>query len=173
MSNQQNIEQFFSEFTRKVEAVQQRLPDILGTEVVNSAADNFKDESYFGDKWPKRKDKKNTRKLLVKTGTLHRSPRIIRSQPGLVVVGSDVPYAAIHNNGGNINRAARSETFVRNRYRTGKRKGMFKRGTTKGQGLTFRNYSINMPVRKFLGPHPKLKQNLQDIIKDEFTKEFK
>src|SRR5690606_31097120 len=122
MSNQQNIEQFFSEFTRKVEAVQQRLPDILGTEVVNSAADNFKDESYFGHKRPKRRHKKNPRKLLAKTRTLHRSPRTIRSPPGLVVVRSDVPDAAIHNTGGNINRAARSETLVRHRYRTGKRK---------------------------------------------------
>lgn len=173
MSNQQNIEQFFQAFQRRIEAVNQKLPGIIGTEVINSATDNFRSESYFGKKWPKRKDKKNTRKLLVKTGTLQRSPRIIRSQPGLIAVGSDVPYAPIHNNGGNINRAARSETFVRHRYKSGKRKGLFKRGTTTGQGFTFKNYSINMPRRQFLGAHPKLKSSLQNIIKEEIESAFK
>lgn len=173
MSNQQNIEQFFHDFQQRLEALNQRLPDIIGTEVVNSTVDNFRSESYFGEKWPKRKDKKNTRKLLVKTGTLQRSPRVIRSQPGLVVVGSDVPYAEIHNEGGKINRAARSETFVRARYRTGKRKGAFKPGTTTGQGFTFKNYSISMPRRQFLGAHPKLRAEIQKIIKEEISNAFK
>src|SRR5690606_18034887 len=172
MSNQQNIEAFFQAFQQKVDAINQRLPDIIGTEVVNSALDNFRDESYFGEKWPKRKDKTNTRKLLVKTGTLQRSPRIARSQPGLVVVGSDVPYAAVHNNGEIINRAARSETFVRNRNSRGINKGRFRRGTTTGKGFTFKAYSTTMPRRQFLGAHPKLKQHLESVIKEEFTKEF-
>jgi len=172
MSNQQNIEAFFQAFQQKVDAINQRLPDIIGTEVVNSALDNFRDESYFGEKWKPRKDRKNTRKLLVKTGALQRSPRIVRSQPGLVVVGSDVPYAAVHNNGGTIDRTARSETFVRNRFKRGTKKGLFRKGTTLGQGFTFKAYSYSMPQRQFLGPHPKLKAHLQQVIKDEFTKEF-
>ncbi len=170
MSNQQNIADFFADFTKRVNEAQRILPDIIGTEVVNSALDNFRSESFFDEKWPARKDKKNTRKLLIKTGTLQRSPRIFRSQPGLVVVGSDVPYAAVHNNGEEINRKARSETFVRNRYTRGKKKGAFKRGTSTGQGLSFKAYSYNMPVRKFLGSHPILKQHLQSIIRDELTK---
>lgn len=173
MSNQQNIDAFFQNFLHRVEAVNQRLPDIVGTEVINSTLDNFKTESFFGDKWPKRKDKKNTRKLLINTGTLQRSPRIVRSQPGLVVVGSDVPYAAVHNNGGEINRNARSETFIRNRYKTGKKKGAFKRGTTLGQGFTFKASTYNMPMRKFLGSHPKLKTHLEQVIKEEFINELK
>ncbi|HMR18392.1 MAG TPA: hypothetical protein PKA53_03750, partial [Sphingobacterium sp.] len=77
-----------------------------------------------------------------------------------------------------INRAARSETFIRNRHTTGKKgkmfggMGAFKKGTTPGQGQTYKAYSITMPVRKFLGPHPKLKQHLETVIKDEFIKEF-
>ncbi|WP_164126098.1 phage virion morphogenesis protein [Sphingobacterium luzhongxinii] len=179
MSNQQNIDAFFQNFLQKVEAVNQRLPDIIGTEVINSTLDNFKDESFFGQKWPARKDKKNTRKLLIKTGTLQRSPRIVRSQPGLVTVGSDVPYAAVHNNGEEINRAARSETFIRNRYKTGKKgkmfggMGAFRNGTTLGQGQTYKAYSYSMPMRKFLGSHPKLKAKLEQTIRDEFITELK
>lgn len=179
MSNQQNIDAFFQNFLRKVEAVNQRLPDIVGTEVINSTLDNFKDEAFFGEKWPARKDKKNKRKLLVKSGALQRSPRVVRSQPGLVSFGSDLPYASIHNNGGEINRAARSETFIRNRYKTGKKgkmfggMGAFSKGTTPGQGQTYKASSYNMPMRKFLGSHPKLKVKLEQIIKDEFITELK
>lgn len=180
MSNQQNIDIFFQNFLHRVEAVNERLPGIIGTEVINSALDNFKDESFFGEKWPARKDKKkNTRKLLVKTGQLQRSPRIVRSQPGLVRVGSDVAYAAVHNNGEEINRAARSETFIRNRHKTGKKgkmfggMGAFSKGTTPGQGQTYKAYSYSMPTRKFLGSHPKLKVKLEQIIKDEFITELK
>lgn len=173
MSNSQNISNFFQNLQQRIVAVNQRLPDIIGTEVINSAVDNFRDESFFGDKWPARKDKKNTRKLLVKSGALQRSPRIVASQPGLVVVGSDISYAAVHNNGGEINRNARSETFTRNRYKTGKKKGAFKRGTTLGgQGFTFKASSYNMPMRKFLGTHPKLKVQLEQVIKEEIIKEL-
>ncbi|SMG35597.1 phage virion morphogenesis protein [Sphingobacterium psychroaquaticum] len=173
MSNQQNIEQFFHAFQQKIEQAQQRLPDIIGTEVLNSALDNFRDESFFGDKWPARKDKKNTRKLLVKTGALQRSPRVIRSQPGLVTVGSDVPYASVHNNGEEISRNARSETFIRNRHTKGKKKGLFSRGITRGQGFSFKAYTYSMPRRRFFGAHPKLKEHLQQIIKEEFQNALK
>ncbi len=172
MSNQQNIDAFFADFTRRVEEVKRILPDIVGTEVVNSAQDNFRTESFFGEKWPARKDKKNKRKLLVKTGALQRSPRIIQSMPGLVSVGSDVPYAEVHNEGGVINRSARSETFIRNRYKTGKKgemfggMGAFRKGTTAGKGQTYKAYSYSMPMRKFLGNHPKLKRHLEDTIKE-------
>ncbi|WP_286767171.1 MULTISPECIES: phage virion morphogenesis protein [Sphingobacterium] len=166
MSNQQNIADFFKDFERRVNYVKEALPEIVGTEVVNSALDNFKTESYFGEKWKERKDKKNKKKLLVNTGTLQRSPRVILSSPGMVTVGSDVPYAEVHNDGGTISRASRSETFIRNRYKNGSKKGRFKKGTTDGQGQTYKAYSYSMPMRKFLGPHPKLKAHLQETIKD-------
>jgi len=177
MSNQQNINTFFDSFIQKVQEVNTKLPDIIGTEVINATIDNFKTSSYFGEKWPKRKDKK-THALLIKSGALHRSHRIVRSQPGLVIVGSDIPYAEIHNNGGTINRAPRSETFVRNRYKTGKKGkmfggiGAFRKGTTAGKGQSYKAYSMTMPMRKFLGPHPKLKENLEQVIREEFNNEF-
>lgn len=179
MSNQQNIDLFFQQFALRVQAIQQKLPDIIGTEAINSATDNFRDESFFGEKWKPRKDKRNKRKLLIKSGTLHRSPRVIKSQPGLVIVGSDVPYAAIHNNGGAINRTARSETFVRNRYRTGAKgkmfggMGAFRKGTTSGQGHTYKSYVINMPQRQFIGAHPQLLNRLKRIIQQEVLITFK
>lgn len=176
MSNQQNIDDFFKEFERRSEEAQQGLAELVGTEVVNSVMENFKTESFFGEKWPERKDKKNKRKLLINTGTLWKSfstnPKIIISSLNQVTVGSDVPYAAVHNNGEKINRNSRSETFVRNRHTKGDKKGLFKKGTTQGQGFTFKAYSYSMPVRKFLGTHPKLKREIEEMIKETLIKKL-
>lgn len=174
MSNQQNIEQFFKAFTQRVQQVQQQLPGIIGTEVVNSALDNFKKESFEDNKWPARKDKNNNRKLLIKSGTLRRSISILSQGQSRVTVGSTLPYAAVHNYGGTINRAARSETFTRNRHKRGVKKGLFRRGTVQQQqGFTFKAYSYSMPKRQFLGATPKLKQHLENVIREELTKAFK
>lgn len=56
-----------------------------------------------------------------------------------------------------INKAARSETFVRNRYTKGPKSkafggmGLFKKGTTAGKGLTFKAHSVTIPQRQFMG----------------------
>jgi len=179
MNNQQNIDAFFTQFAQKVQNVQQRLANIIGTEVVNASLDNFRTESFEGQKWPARKDKKNRRKLLVKTGALQRSVRIVSSSLTRITVGSDLPYAEIHNNGGIINRAARTEMFIRNRHQRGRLgklfggKGAFRRDTKPGKGTTYKSYTINMPQRRFLGSSPRLKNHLQGIIKEEFLNEFK
>jgi phage gpG-like protein len=178
MDNNQKIEAYFQEFMARIQNVQSKLPEIIGNEVINHALDNFKDESFNGQKWKKRKNKKDTRKLLIQTGDLRRSLRIISSSPTSVTVGSSLIYAAVHNNGGEINRAARSETFVRNRYKTGKKgkmfggMGAFKKGTSQGQGQTYKAYGYNMPIRKFLGITPKLTASIKQIVNEEFEKEF-
>ena len=173
------IDAFFEKFMHKVDEFEQILPEVIGTEVVNSTLDNFKDEAFFGEKWRPRKSKKNTKRILVDTGILRRSVTILRSQPGLVVVGSEVPYARVHNDGGVINRAARSETFTRNRHQRGKLgkmfggMGAFRKGTITGQGQTYKTYTINMPARKFLGDHPNLRTILMKAINTEQTRIFK
>lgn len=178
MDNKQKIEAYFKEFARRVQMVQDRLPAEVGNLVVNHTLDNFKTESFEGQAWKARKNKKNTKALLIGSGNLRRSVRVITSTPASVTIGSDVPYAAVHNNGGTINRASRSETFVRNRYKSGVKgkmfggMGAFKKGTTPGKGLTFKAYSIGMPPRKFLGITPKLTVEIKTTINAEFEKEF-
>ena len=179
MNNQQNIDSFFQRFQDKLTEAQKDANHHIEVTVVNSVLDNFRTESYFGDQWAKRKDKKNTRKLLVKSGILYRSVGVLRSQPGLVVIGSQIPYASVHNNGETINRASRSETFVRNRYKNGTRgkmfggMGAFKKGTSPGKGQTYRAYSHSMPQRRFLGPHPILIEELKTVLSQNFTLKLK
>lgn len=134
-------------------------------------ARNFFDKSWtnkgFTDSsletWKPVRDKggREKERPLVQTGRLRRS---LRTLPG--VVYTDVEYAAIHNEGGTITRHARSELFVRNRISKGKRKGKFKKGTTAGQGLTFKESSHTMPKRQFMGPSVTLDRELEDLAVD-------
>lgn len=166
MSQKAKIEKLFANLRKQVST----LPKVVGNSTVNFALDNFRKEGFQGETfqpWQKRKKKAKgaaQRKILIQSGRLRRSVRITSVTPHSVWVGSDVPYARIHNEGGTINRAARSETFVRNRYKRGKKakafggKGLYKKGTTAGRGQTYKAYSIQMPRRQFLGDSPVLRR---------------
>ena len=170
MSNQANIDAFFNDFANRVVQATANVIPVLANDTVNYALENFDKESFENVAWKPRKDKNNTRSLLVKSGRLKRSVRVVRTTVNSFAVGSDMPYAAVHNNGGEINRAARTETFVRNRSISGKRKGKFAKGTTTGQGFTFKASSYNMPQRRFLGASATLRDRLTTLAKAEILK---
>jgi phage gpG-like protein len=78
----------------------------IGELIVSEALQNFKDEAFEGQKWKPRKDgssageRTRRRNLLVQSGKLRRSIRVVKVSKNSVTVGSDVPYAKIHNEGG-------------------------------------------------------------------------
>lgn len=89
--------------------------------------------------------------------TLLRSGRLMKSvtDPNVsaagIVFGSALPYAGIHQEGGEIHFAARSELFIRNRrVKDNKAKGQFRKGTKKGQGFTRKAYTVRMPARPYI-----------------------
>lgn len=86
-------------------AAMRGLPIVVGNEVVNWSKESFKRQGFTDASlapWRKRKGnnkKGKGRALLVQSGRLRRSIRVIRSTGNSVVVGSDVPYARVHNEG--------------------------------------------------------------------------
>jgi len=88
-------------------------------------------------------------KILQREGMLIRSiiPRATEDQS---IVATNEPYAAILHFGGVINMAARSETFVRNRYKRKPKKGKFKKGSKRGRGFSFKAYRIVIPPRPYM-----------------------
>ena len=92
-------------------------------------------------------------KTLVESARLMRSVTYVASETG-VEIGTNVIYGAIHQLGGQIDQAARSQTlhFKRSK-RTG---GMLPGFRRKGKGTESREvavgaYTITMPARPFLG----------------------
>lgn len=145
---------------KRLRKVLPTLPVIVGNEVVNFAKDRFRFGNWRGNSivpWKKRasKAKRNKgRALLIQSGRLKRSIRVTQRNSTMVAIGTNVPYAKIHNEGGIIKQPARSETFKRNRYVKAGMKGKFKKGKTAGQGFSFKERRINMPQRQFLGNSP-------------------
>lgn len=103
-----------SEFTRHLDSIlntYKKIPAELAVIAVNFSKERFRDQAWLDEtkhNWPKRKTQRGSARrsqtLLVDTGRLKRSIRKIKADPDQVIIGSDVPYAEIHNEGGKINK---------------------------------------------------------------------
>jgi phage gpG-like protein len=169
MSNIENINLWFDQFDRKFSA----FPTIIAETAVEHFQERFTQENWEGVGWQKRKDKEPHR-LLMKSRNLFRSihpsevtPQLVRIRAG----SPQVPYAQIHNEGGVIQKKARKENFVRNRYKKGPKSkafggmGLFKKGTTPGEGLSFKAHSVTIPKRQFMGPSSMLNTRIMERLR--------
>ena len=95
----------FAQLENSVKEAVLRLPVVIGNGAVNWTVDSFTQQAWRGltvTPWQPRspKAKRNAgRVLLIMSGRLRRSIRIMKLGPTSVSFGSDEPYAEIHNNG--------------------------------------------------------------------------
>lgn len=171
IDNKRRIHEYFASLTREV---REKVPPI----VAETAAEYFKEAILTGrfdgvpfqplSKEYLKAKRRNRDKILYRDGLLFASirPGIVSADRVTINAGSSkVPYARIHNEGGSIYHNARTETFTRNRYTSGKVKGAFKRGTKPGQGHTYKSYTVNMPQRQFMGHSAELNERIIVRIK--------
>lgn len=155
------------------------LPEKIGTVIVNWSKNRFRFQNWVdGGDYPwkprKRGAKRNAgRAILISSGRLRRSIRIIRTGKNSVTVGSDVPYAGVHNDGfeGDVSVKAHKrqkygrvdvysiKTQMKRRVRGEQGKGDVKAHTR----------HMNMPRRRFLGES----KNMTDVIIRTIEAEFK
>ena len=133
-------------------------PRYVSNMAINFYKDSFRRQGFISentvDKWKARKveQKKGRRRaILVKSGALRRSIRVIRSGLGYVVVGTDIAYARIHNEGGTIRATQRVGSHRRKAF-TRTWKG--KRQRVKASQVTAHSRKMNtsIPQRQFIGP---------------------
>jgi phage gpG-like protein len=129
---------------------------------------------------PKAKRNKG-RALLINTGRLRRSIRISKLTSSSVTIGTDVPYARVHNEGFNgvVNvKAHERGQFSKSKRGTGK---FTKSGKERMQTMTSRTGSsmvqahtrnMRMPKRQFMGNSQYLNNLLQRKITTEIYKAF-
>ena len=82
---------------------------VISVEAKNHFTKSFADQGFTDKglvKWQPRKSRSRDdgRAILVKTGNLRRSIRVISRSINEVVIGSDLPYAQVHNEGGRTRR---------------------------------------------------------------------
>jgi len=146
------IEKFKPEFDKLVDAA--------GVLAVNHFTKSFSEQGFTDETKESWKPRKRTersrlgnRAILVKSGRLRRSLRSRRVGSLSVKILTDIPYAAIHNNGGVIekdfDRKILSFTsggrFAKTKTRKNRKEIAYQQQTT------INAHSIRMPKRQFIG----------------------
>lgn len=170
-----------NEARTRLKAVKKSLPKKAAALIVDFFKGRFQRQSWVDttvEKWRPRKDrsKKNRgRAILVKTGRLRRSIRAVSVAAERVVIGSDVPYAQIHNEGGRIEGSQTVSSYTRRAHR---RKGYTRNGkrvkASRVKESTVKSHTRNVrttiPRRQFLGDSAALKKRLEGMIIREINR---
>lgn len=142
----------------------QNLPKVLSNEALNWMKGNFQRQGFPDEQfesWPKRKgDSRKGRAILVQTGTLRRSLRVITVSKNGFVIGSDIRYAKAHNDG--FNGTVQVSSYTRNKYKSSKvgtgklnKSGSERMKTVQslnGQSqVKSHSRKMNLPRRRFAG----------------------
>ena len=157
---------------------------------------NFERQAFFSEAWQRRKSPLRPGRAILSGQNLRRS---IRSEikENSIVFKSDLPYAAIHNNGGEIKVTKRMKQFFRAKFyetqggftrkKRGNRKllsdGGFYNWTQKMNLSTEAEFwrfmalmkvgsKIKIPRRRFLGNAPEVEQTVRQIIEENLTEFF-
>jgi len=135
--------------------------------------------------WGRRERK--GRGLLVDTGRLRRSIRIIYVSESYIIIGTDVPYARVHNEGfkGEVTQHVRA--YTRGRVNNAKKgTGVYSIGSRREHTKTVRERSgdvkvsahtrviiQNTPARQFIGPSAVLIRREERMMQAEIVQAIK
>lgn len=158
------------------------LPRIIGRMAVNFYVQSFRRSGFIDqryERWPARKPaydngrkrRGGNRALLIQSGRLRRSIRVVRMTNKSVTVGSDVPYAQIHNEGGTIRHPGGTPYIVIKGKVRFIRKTTATRRANAGQYVKrTKPHMIAMPKRQFMGQSDVLNQRIMLNIKHAIEK---
>lgn len=164
------------------ENIQKIIKNILRdirVELTDEFDQNFERQAFFSEKWQRRKSpvRNNGRAILTDTGRL-RSSIHSRITENSVIFYTDLPYAAIHNEGGDIVVTARMKRYFWAKYReaNGGTWARKKTGTNtteadfwKFLALKKAGTTIKIPRRRFLGKSPEVEKAVRDIIEENLN----
>ena len=158
----------FNDIVRQYQKFKRKLPRIIGNEAVNFAKENFRKQGFDDGsvkKWKARKpnaQRNQGRAILTDTGRLRRSIRITKVAGNRIYIGSNVPYAQIHNEGGKIVKRVR----VRRHSRRTRAQGRITVGAHR------RRMNTKIPKREFIGPSKTLNRRIKKTIQKQLLKIF-
>lgn len=164
-----------------VKGLKRRILKDIRVEAASEFDRNFETQSFFGQAWQRHRSPARADKhILVDTGALRRSISA-QSDEDSITFRSALPYAAIHNEGGEIKVTARMKRFFWARYYEangglGRRKDGTLRKDRRNARLTTEaefwkhmaqmkvGSAIRIPRRRFLGFHAVLEKDVTAII---------
>jgi phage gpG-like protein len=166
-----------------------QLPKILANDAKNHFVSGFRsgggktDDSIGG--WKRRKfprispsgkiSKSTTANILVKSGRLRRSVKVVKRNWNSIVVASNLPYSEIHNEGGHITQivTAKQAAFFGHMGSALKKNGNTLLGNAYMRMGQANVLNIDIPKRQFIGRSKVLERKMRNTINREFLKILK
>ena len=146
--------------------VVKRILSDIRVELGDEFDQNFERQGFFAEKWQRRKSPiRGDGHILVASGDLRKSIRS-RSDESSITFYSDLAYAGIHNEGGEIKVTARMKRFFWHKYYETKDEFW------KAMALMKVGKTIKIPRRQFLGMAPEVETEVRKIIEDNLTQYF-
>ena len=175
---QQDIQRLVKDFEN---LISRRLPVAAGKIAKQHFQDNFR-QGGFQDNgtqaWQRKKRPDKYGPLMSSRQNLYGSI-YYRPEDYKVTVGTEVPYAAIHNEGGDIVVTARMKRFFWAKYRE-TNGGSWKRNAKNTEAEFWKTLAlkkvgsvIHIPQRKFIGESQELTDKINTTIEDEINKILK
>ncbi len=170
--------QFFAQVDRIANAMD-KFPIQAAVTAVNFSKERFVMKNWVNrsrEPWPKnsratlkalRKRKGAKGSMMLRTGRLKRSIRKISWTRRFIVIGTDVPYAQINNDGGTINKTVKVKPHKR----------VITRGRAKGKTVDVkahqRQMNTTIPQRKFLGESAILMRRIERLMERQLKEALK
>lgn len=174
---------------KDTKAVIRRILSDIRVELGDEFDRNFERQAFFNDAWTRRKSPpRPSGTILVDTGTLRRSIRS-RTTDDSITFYTDLPYAAIHNDGGEIVVTEKMKRFFWHKYYEatgsfGRKKNGERRNDKRTRQLSTEadfwrfmalkraGTTIRIPRRRFLGTGPEVERIVREIIEDNLNEYF-
>lgn len=142
---------------------------------------NFERKAFFSEKWKSTKFFNHRGSLMMRTGKLRKSLLTPKVTQNGILWTSSMPYAAIHNNGGEIKITPQMRKFFwamyyksmgsisrkkdGKAYNTNKSKRLSKEAQQwKALALKPVGSAIKIEKRQFIGHHPEVDKHIKNII---------
>lgn len=149
---------------QRVQKLHKQFPQLAAVTAVNFSKERFVKKNWLGTNYKKWEPKKQNSKgsLMVKSGRLKRSIRKLKVTRNSVTIGTDVPYAEIHNEGGTISKTTTVKQHTRKR-----------KGRVESVRSHSRTTNTTMPQRRFIGAPPALTKRIERMLTKKLTEALK
>lgn len=125
---------------------------------------NFERKAFFDEKWPATKFHNRIGSLMMRKGNL-RNFINAKVEGNQIVFTSSVPYADIHNNGGELTITDNMKKYFWAKHLEAKKaKAHTEAEQWKVMALKKVGSKITIPQRQFIGYHTRVKESVEKIV---------
>ena len=146
---------------------------------------NFERKAFFDEKWPATKLTYHRGSLMMRTGRLRKSLLSPKVTSNGIIWSSTLPYADIHNNGGEMRVTPQMRKFFWAKYyqtssATTKKKNGEASSSARNRKLSIEAEQwkalalkpigsiIKIEKRQFIGSHPQVDKHIKEVINHNF-----